>query len=723
MASSAAAGNWVPPYNDCLGFVGSVSGGHLEVSSPWLPGTNSSFETGDIFELSSDQGRITAKHITGKSRDHEILIGDGYCGPLVCRTTLTIVLDGKKSNGFCTRFLNYPDVSIFLDYTELRASLHSKVVPPDALCGDTLPNLSSRLLTVSANSSFYSKSANSSFSAGDVLQLDGIVDKAGGHVAAKRINGTSPDHEIIFGNSTCLHAFGPTRSWPLMVVVDGQKFHGHFDFQIDMFSDVDSTNTAGDFFVSYTELKVSLTAVPSTELKVSLNETSIASAAHDGAHVSSGDPSRRAPSSVPQILKVWTTPFSINSSFKAGDLFQLEGEWPPFDGQKMMAKQVNGKGLDHEIIVGNHTCDDVTCWNPLTIVLNGRESNGTYTSSSTPQTNFLEYAELAASLHEEFLVPDCGDALPNFNSRLFDVIDSPAQGQSFPTFNSSFKSGDVIQLNGIVAKSGGHVAAKHITGISQDLAEVIFGNSTCLPWVEGPVRSWPLTIPVHDYGRQIHGHADLQRDGTIVVSYTELGVTLKSATPPACGDEVPNFNSSYFGISPEDGSGTKSGLAQLNGTVDKTGGHIVVKHVTDTDNSTDTRDHELIFGNSTCEGSDRIWPLTVVVDGTKSFGSCTLSSWTTSNKMVDGPVTIRYNTESSQHPVLATLKGPLTQHLCDYPTNKKACLGTNRPWSSQGCFWCTEDDPFSPRVSCTDFPPKYDPSVHCDPKFPGVAFV
>jgi len=61
------------------------------------------------------------------------------------------------------------------------------------------------------------------FVKGDEFELDGKVGRMGGHVVARHVTGTSPDHEIVFGNAT---AVGDATYWPINITIDGNVTKG-----------------------------------------------------------------------------------------------------------------------------------------------------------------------------------------------------------------------------------------------------------------------------------------------------------------------------------------------------------------------------------------------------------------------------------------------------------------------------------------------------------------
>jgi len=58
---------------------------------------------------------------------------------------------------------------------------------------------------------------------GDEFELDGKVGRMGGHVVARHVTGTSPDHEIVFGNASTV---GDATYWPIHITIDGNVTNG-----------------------------------------------------------------------------------------------------------------------------------------------------------------------------------------------------------------------------------------------------------------------------------------------------------------------------------------------------------------------------------------------------------------------------------------------------------------------------------------------------------------
>jgi hypothetical protein len=203
------------------------------------------FVSGDIFQLNgtvyANGGTVTAKHVqgSGTSPDHVIIFkARGDPSPEQGSFRLTILLNGNTT--YCEGDFDLMPGFVELNYEKKDPWLPPRAGPvvyatlgkyePPLYCGDALPEFKASLFTLRTYP------GDSNFSNGDVFSLDGAVDNTSGQVTAKRISGKGPDHQLVFGNSTCCQNMfsmsGIKKRWPLTIVVNGKNTTGYAEFRI-----------------------------------------------------------------------------------------------------------------------------------------------------------------------------------------------------------------------------------------------------------------------------------------------------------------------------------------------------------------------------------------------------------------------------------------------------------------------------------------------------------
>jgi len=250
--------------------------------------------------------------------------------------------------------------------------------------------------------------------------------------------------------------------------------------------------------------------------------------------------------------------------------------------------------------------------------------------------------------------------LPVFNATRFEAFDRGGH---------IFVSGDNFQLDGAINETSGHVRAKCVTGKSPD-HEIIFGPASCTN-----LCRWNLTIVVNG-SKSVGQGIFLPTNNLTLLTYAELGASMQKVVPspppppPNCGNVLPVFNSSFYKVymSQPEGVFQSGDFFLLNGSVQNTSGRVAAKHVTGK-----SPDHEIVFGNSTCEGTTRRWPVTVMLHGNTSSGYCTFSTRSDKVSIVYSDMNVRLLQ---------------TDLPCGDMLNKTSCTNV----IAGQCSWCVSKD-------------------------------
>lgn len=558
---------------------------------------NDIFQYGDDFlfdgVVNETGGVVTATTVFGKSLDHKIIFGNSSCSFGGTRQwNVTLVVGDTSVAGVCTS--SYTNRAKFF-YHDLKVKLQFVDNPR---CGDTLPVFNS-----SSSAMFKIKLKGSSggrdhglFADGDDFKLNGSVDSHGGLVVAKNVFGTSPDHEIIFGNSVCENTL---RRWNTIIKVGENTSHGSCRF--DPSSYVSMECFYGDF------LSLELLPPPNCSDALPVFNSSM-----------------------------FTVGYPANGIFVRGDVYFLDGAVNATGGF-VVAKHFIGQSKDHTIVFGESFCEKSTLRWPLTVrvfeeatqnwtTLSGDGSFSSLHEGSLKATTILRYGELGSL--NSMLPPQCGDMLPVLDSTLFEVGSDSATG--------TFTPGDQFLIEGFVNTTGGVVVAKQFIGKSPD-HKITFDSSIC----DFKTRIWPVSVMIN--GSTSRGSCSFDTSTTsstrktLSCKYDKFKAHLSTARS-LCDDSLPSFNSTFFEVSraPADSTFAELDGFLLNGFVNESSGLVVAKHV-----SGKSPEHEIIFGNSVCRLSKREWPLTVVINGETSYGVCIFNVRT-------GQITLKYQDLESE---------------------------------------------------------------------------